>query len=206
MSYPCPVNRYTNEIKTLLRGWIHLITSIVLFIVMTIYQYFNYTIFAIFLCCLFSALFHFTDAKKYYMLSVGLECLDYIGINIVINAEIYKYINENYPDKIYFFYIYFLFECITDILVTIYRYMFNKEINTIIKQITHITSFIACVVILFQHITVMKLIILGTYLLSFYFFFNKNHNKNFNNIWSDHETFHLILLFAFLVNIYVSTL
>jgi predicted membrane channel-forming protein YqfA (hemolysin III family) len=154
---------------------------------------------AIFLSCFFSAIYHIIDASKYYNISAIFNCLDYIGINLIILATPFRLLYyDKSINKIKC--LFFVSGIMLDILIFSYQYYYKKILNKYIRQLPHAINLLICMLIIAFNFT--NYILLFLYFLSFYIFFTIDYTKPQNKYWSQHETFHLVLLFAYVYHLY----
>ena len=210
--YPCSEKYYDDTYKTLCRGLPHLLMALGLLVYM-VYMVFNISVSAIgvFLCSLFSFLYHYTDASKYYYLSVVFVTLDYIGINIAIHTIMYDIINsythsQSISEPVYGFKDFLKNVILLGVIpeIIIFAYMYTKKIyNAILSQLPHVINYLYIVYMLYIYdaLSYEMLLILFMYKISFVIFFTKD-NKIISKYWSQHDVFHLMICITKLTNLY----
>ena len=194
--YPSPNNKLSFETKPLFRGTLHLFWSVLLPLFIIYTAFINYTIFFIWLSCVSSATYHYTDAKKYRNFAVFTEYLDYSCIGLLIMGILF----DNYTLPISCVIIPFILEGIS----YIYQYIIIKNKTSVfLKQLPHIIFFIITLTFIDRD----SLYIYILYLLSCFYFvsFSLTNESSYlhitDNIWSGHETFHVFLSIAEIISI-----
>ena len=201
-----PKHQY-NKDKPLMRGVIHTMTSFILPIIYAFMPSNNFSIETMILCCSFSSIFHnlATMYDGYYFSTLRL--MDYLGSDITI-LTYPMILFERHNDTIWINRMPLVIAvlCICEFIHFYYHYHIQS-----LGRLCQLSPHILCLI--FALYPVIKysdytspwfLLMISLYFVSFYFFVTIDEDNPEHYIWSQHETFHLILLFAFIVHIYIS--
>lgn len=191
-----------------LRGMLHITSSIILPIIYMYMPEKNLSIESIILCCTLSGLYHqFTQyiSPRY---KSTFRLMDYFGSTLTILA--YPMILfEKHNDTLWIDRMPLVVATIFVAEFILFHYHYHiHQIGEIDRMMVHVLCLIfgICHVIRYgDYMSPWFLLMFSLYLVAFYIFSMINSRAPEHYIWSQHETFHLILLFAFIIHIYIST-
>jgi len=193
--------------KPYLRGVLHVALSAILPIFYAYMPDKNLSIESIILCCMFSGSYHQLTQYVDERYTPTFRLIDYLGSDMVTlsyAAILFEKHNDTFGIELMSLIVPTIF--IIEFLLFHYHYHI-KPLGEGQRMLAHILSFIFAAYPVIKYSDYMSpLFLLMTlfYFVSFYIFFTINDNEPPHYIWSSHESFHLVLLFAFFVHIYIS--
>ncbi len=205
--YPCPKNKYTHEHKTKCRGICHFVVSVLVFVFLFAFDIWNIVSISCLLSAIISATYHLIPTDQYYYLSVVLKYLDYVAISNIMTIPLYDFFIVNYPNQLYLYVLYqIIFVFGIDLIIMIYQYYHQTQLQTFITQFCHILNFFICWI--FGYVVYQNLVFFTglsyTIGLLFYvgsLFVDEKHKL----IWAHHDTSHIFISIAYITHIYLYT-
>lgn len=201
-----PTHHHDKKIPYL-RGILHIALSLILPIVYAFMPEPNLSIESMILCCTFSGMYHrLTPYIPRYTSTFRL--MDYLGIDMVILSYpmiLFQRHNDTSWTNRMPLVVATMF--IAEFILFHYHYHINP-----LGDMDRMQVHILCLIFGMYHVIMYGdymspwcLFMLSLYFMAFYVFSTMNTGEPVNHTWSQHETFHLVLLFAFIVHIYIST-
>jgi len=197
----------TTKSKPYLRGILHVMLSCVLPIIYWFIGSDNFTMEVIILCCGASGMYHRLApyiGKRYIP---TFQLMDYMGscTSILAYASLLFERHDNivWIDRMPLVTATFL---ITEFILFHYHYHVRqlKELNRMLTHILCLVFTLLTAIIYADYRSLWFLLMCSLYFVAFYVFATIDSNDQEHPVWSRHETFHLILLFAFIVHLYIS--
>lgn len=200
-------NKKINKDKPCLRGVLHIASSCTLPVVYWFMGSDNFSMEAMILCCTLSGIYHRVAPYIGERYIPTFQLMDYLGSDVTILAYA-TMLFERYGDKEWIdrmpLVIATLF--ITEFILFYYHYHVKplKELNRMITHVLCLGFTLFSVIKYKDYVSPLFLLMCGLYFVAFYIFAVINSEDPEHWVWSQHETFHLILLFAFIVHLYIS--
>lgn len=196
-----------NKNKPFLRGILHIISSCILPIVYWFMGTENFSMEAMILCCTVSGMYHRLAPYIGDRYVPTFQLMDYLGSDVTILAYA-MILFEKHGDVEWIQRMPIVTAAlfVSEFILFYYHYHVKplKELN---RMLTHVLclGFTMFPVIKYQdYASPWFLLMAGLYFISFYIFAIIDSSESEHWVWSQHETFHLILLLAFIVHLYIS--
>lgn len=190
-----------------MRGILHIVTSCILPIIYWFMGTENFSMEAMILCCTLSSMYHRFAPYIGDRYIPTFQLMDYLGSDIMILAYGMILFEKNGDDE----WIQRMPLISASLLITefilFYCHYHVKPLKELNRMLTHVLCLIFTLYPVYKYNDYMSpwFLLMGClYFISFYIFAAIDSNDVENWVWSQHETFHLILLLAFIVHLYIS--
>ena len=205
--HPSP---HRHKPKPIMRGVVHILSSLIFPIIYWFMGSDNISMESMILCCTASSMYHRLTPFIPERYISTFRLMDYMGIDCMIlsySMMLMQKVSDTYwLDKMPLFIIMFL---IMEFLQFHYHYHIHpmEQLNQMITHALCLGFTLIHVIRYQEYMNPWFLLMVLTYFISFYIFTSigpESSDSSEHWFWSQHETFHLILLIAFIVHLIIS--
>ncbi|VBB17636.1 hypothetical protein YASMINEVIRUS_99 [Yasminevirus sp. GU-2018] len=190
-----------------MRGMLHVLLSVILPIIYIFFSSNNFSVESMILCCTLSGMYHRVAPYLGKQYESTFRLMDYLGsdVSILSYASI---LIEGHNDT---FWMNKMPLVLTTMLISefilFYYHYYVSPLEEMTRMLTHMLCLVFVIYQVVRHGNYSApsfLIMFALYMTAFYIFISIDEKHPEHHIWSQHETFHFVLLFAFIVHIYIS--